>query len=297
MPTVSASGNVSGVGASQTLTFRYSHPQGFQQLDVVNALVNAALDGGRACYIAYSQPAGILFLVDDAGPEAGLSAPLALGGSGSVSNGQCTISSAGSSASGSGTDLTLVLNIRFQSSFGGNKVIYLAARDKSGGNSGWHTMGVSMVPEPAATFPRSSASTPVAGQEASRVVSLSYSDASTSTNLQTAWALINSALDGGRACYVAYFAPANLLLLIPDSGNGAAATAMELTGTNSLENSQCRITSQGSRVVRSGNQLTLDLSISFKPAFAGPKGIWTAVQTLSGQTSPWRVMGTWQVPR
>lgn len=129
------------------------------------------------------------------------------------------------------------------------------------------------------------------------MVSLSYSDASTSTNLQTAWALINSALDGGRACYVAYFAPANLLLLIPDSGNGAAATAMELTGTNSLENSQCRITAQGSRVVRSGNQLTLDLNISFKPAFAGPKGIWTAVQTLSGQTSPWRVMGTWQVPR
>ena len=124
-------------------------------------------------------------------------------------------------ADGAGNDLTLVLNISFKPALGGNKVIYLVARDTSGGNSGWQTMGFSMVPEPTTTFPRSSNTTAVSGQEATRVVSLSYSDASTSTDLQTAWALINTAVDGRQACCVAYYAPANLLLLIPDNGDGS----------------------------------------------------------------------------
>ena len=295
-PSVQSTGPLSGAGNAQTLTFRFSHPQGFQQLGVVNVLINRALDGGNACYLAYSQSAKVLFLVNDGGPDAGLSAPLTLGTAGVIENGQCSISSSGSSATGNGNVLTLVLNITFKPKFGGNQVIYLAARDAANGNSGWHAMGVSMIPEALPTFPRSGGANAILGSQPNGLLSLTFSDVAASANLQTAWALVNSSIDARSACYVAYYAPANLLFLFPDNGDGAAVTSMELTGTNSIENSQCRISAQGSSAVRSGNQLLLNLNTSFKAGFGGARGIWSAVQTLASQTSAWKAVGNWQVP-
>ena len=47
--------------------------------------------------------------------------------------------------------------------------------------------------------------------------------------------------------------------------DGAAATNIVLTGTNTIQNSQCLINAAGSTVVKNGNQLTLNLNITFKP--------------------------------
>jgi hypothetical protein len=59
-----------------------------------------------------------------------------------VSNSQCTVNSAGSSATISGNNLILTLNITFTPAFNGNRVIYAAARDSAdANNSGWQAMG------------------------------------------------------------------------------------------------------------------------------------------------------------
>lgn len=86
------------------------------------------------------------------------------------------------------------------------------------------------------------------------------------------------------------------MFLYPDNGDGAQVTNMVLTGTNSLENSQCRINSQGSSTATSGGQLTLNLNITMKAPFAGPRGVWTAMQNAAAQVSPWRIAGAWLVP-
>ena len=104
------------------------------------------------------------------------------------------------------------------------------------------------------------------------------------------------AVDARQSCYIAYFVPANLLFLYPDDGDGSQATAIALSGTNTIENSYCRINAQGSTAVLSGNTLTLTLNYFAKPAFAGPRGIWGAVQTLAARTSPWKPLGAWLVP-
>ena len=107
---------------------------------MVNILINSSLDGRQACYLAYSRPAGVLYLVNDSGT--GLLPGLALNGSGTVANGQCTVNAAGSSAAGSGDTLTLALNLSFTAVSAGNRVIYLAARDAAEvHNSGWQSMG------------------------------------------------------------------------------------------------------------------------------------------------------------
>src|SRR5262249_54972953 len=110
-PRPSSVSPASGNATSQSIVFTFSDPDGYQDLDVVNILINNFLDGRQACYLAYSRPSNVLYLVNDAG--AGLSNGLTLGGSGSISNTQCTISGAGSSVSGNGNTLTIMLNVSF----------------------------------------------------------------------------------------------------------------------------------------------------------------------------------------
>jgi hypothetical protein len=256
-------------------------------------LINNALDARQACYLAYSIAGNVLYLVPDSGT--GLLPGLVLNGSGFTSNSQCTISGAGSSASGDGNNLTLTLNVSFASSFGGNKVVYLAARDAVS-NSGWQTMGVQGVPPLPATLPSPVGMNPTSGNSANATLTFTYQDASSASNFQTVWALTNTALDGRGACYVAYYAPANAVFLVPDSGDGSQATSMILTGSNTLSNSQCMVSAAGSTVVRSGAQLMVSLNMTFRPSFAGPKITWMAAQTLAGQTSGWQPLGAWNVP-
>lgn len=114
--------------------------------------------------------------------------------------------------------------------------------------------------------------------------------------MQTGWALINTAIDGRAGCYVAYYKPGNQLFLYPDNGDGNAATSMILTGTNTLRNGQCTVSAAGSSVVTNGAEFTLTLPVVFQGAFAGPKGVWMAAQTVGGQTSGWEALGAWVVP-
>ena len=289
-------GPIAPTGNTQTLVARYSHPAGVSNLGVVNILINSALDGGNACYIAYSRPAGVLFLVNDGGTASGLSAPLLLGSAATVSNSQCTVSGTGSSAVDSGNFLTLTLVVTFSNSFRGNRVMYLAAQSVSNITSGWQTMGVAIIPEASTLYPRSNALSPSTATASSQTLTVTFQDATNANNLLTAWVLINSAVDGGQACYIAYYVPGNLLFIYPDNGDGSQATAIPLSGANTIENSYCRIQAQGSSAVRNGNLLTLTLNYLVKPAFSGPRGIWAAVQTLTAQTSPWKPLGTWLAP-
>ncbi len=288
-----------GSGLSKVISVQFRSPAGAGNLGVLNVLINDALNGDRACYIAYSAPLKVLYLVNDGGPASGISAGLALGATGTVANGQCTIFSAGSSAVPVGTDtLQLNLNITFAAGFAGNRVVYGAARDVAELNSGWAVVGMHEVPGGAVTYPRSNAATPGAGNTATAAITFTYDDATTANNLQTVWALINTAVDGRQACYVAYYVPGNALYLIPDNGDGTQATSIALTGTNTIENSQCRISAAGSSVVKSGGRLTVTLNYTFKPAFAGYRGMWTAAQTVGPppQTSAWKASGAWLVP-
>jgi hypothetical protein len=61
-------------------------------------------------------------------------------GSGTVSNGNCTIGSA-SSATVSGTNMTLTLPVQFGSGFAGGKTIYTNVGDLAGTFTAWVAAG------------------------------------------------------------------------------------------------------------------------------------------------------------
>ncbi len=296
-PTVALLSPVTSTGANQVFTFQFADTAGASDLAVLNVLINSALDGRVACYLAYVQQGNTLYLVNDAGAAGGpFAGSIALNGSGSINNSQCTVTGAGSSAVASGNTLTLVLNMSFSTAFGGNKVVYMAARD-SVNNSGWQVMGQHAVPPLPATFPQPGGMSPSSGATANPTLTFTFNDATSATNLQTGWALINTAIDGRVACYVAYYRPGNQIYLYPDNGDGSQATSIVLTGTNTISNSQCTISAQGSSVTTNGAQLTVNLNITFNHSFAGPKGVWMADQTMGGaQTSAWQSLGAWVVP-
>jgi len=289
----------SGSGSSTTMAFTFSDSAGFLNLHVVDVLINNALDGRHACYIAFvpsGANSGALDLVDDAGDAGGPYSGTTLPGSGTVANSQCTVSG---SASGSGNTLTLSLNITFSAGFAGDKVIYLSAGDQSGANSNWQALGTWNVPGTAPSGPS------VTGMSPARTSSLGptvytftfadtggFQDANSVENI-----LVNSAIDGRHACFLAFVLSSNSVLLVDDAGDAAGPyQGLVLPSSGSISNSQCTINGAGSSVSRSGNTLTLTLSMTFSQGFAGNQVFYLAARN-STENSNWQEAGSVSVPQ
>ena len=296
-PPVVAVNPAVSTGLTQTFTFEFTPTADVQELDLLDILINDRLDDAGACYIVYTKIPPLLFL--------GSVVPaisLTTGPGGTVSNGRCSITGGPSSISFSGDTFRLTVDVTFSPSFAGPKTIYMAARgpclseDGPCENSGWQTVGVHVVPSPVTSYPAPVSMTPATGTALNQTITFTYQDQTSAANLQTVWALINTAIDGRSACYVAYYRPGNQLYLFPDNGDGTQATNIVLAGNNTISNSQCSISAQGANVQTSGNTLSLTLPISFKPAFAGSKGVWLAAQTLTGEVSSWQAFGVELLP-
>jgi hypothetical protein len=292
---VSASPNY-GAAASQNFVFTFSDTGGWQSLTVVDILINNFLDGRHACYIAFAPSgasAGSVFLVDDSGDAGGPYQGLVLPGGGSISNGQCGISGAGSSVSGGGNNLTLMLNIGFTGTFDGNKVIYMAAAD-AGGSSGWQALGVWQAPG-LTTFPSVVSMGSPNGVGLAQSFTFTVSDIKGYQDLGVVNVLINNFLDGRQACYLAYSQTAKVLYLVSDAGGGLSA-GLPLGASGSVSNSQCTVNSAGSSAIGNGNTLTLTLNMTFTGAFDGNRVVYVAARdSTDANNSGWQAMGTWIV--
>jgi len=81
-----------------------------------------------------------LSLRNDAGARF-LTPALTPGGSGTVSNSQCTVSASGTSVNQSGNSLTLNVALTFSNIFTSPVNVYLYSANSSGQNSGWVNAG------------------------------------------------------------------------------------------------------------------------------------------------------------
>ena len=268
---------------------------------MVNVLINNFLDGRNACYLAYAVPSQTLYLVTDAGQAGGpYAGSVALGNTSAIQNSQCSVVL--TSASGSGNTLTLNLSITFKPGFGGNRIIYVAARDQETGNSNWQPLGVWQVPAtPAGTIAVKSL-TPSRGDSSGGTLEqivLTLTDTKGVSDFGVVNLLINTFIDGRSACYLAYVASSNTIFLVNDAGaaGGPYAGGMTLNGGSaSIGNSQCTVTGTGSSVASSGNTLTLTLNITFLPAFAGNRVVYAAGRDAAGgNNTDWQALGTWTV--
>jgi streptogramin lyase len=282
----------------QEFTFSFTDPAGYQDLGVVNILINNFLDGRQACYLAYSQPSNTLFLVDDAGEAGG---PFAgsgrLDAAGTMHNSQCLVSWTSAAVNHSGSNLSLALTIQFTASFAGNKVIYMAARNGTGTGAGWMPLGVAQAAGGAAMVTTDALSVrPSCCSGPSATFTFTFSDTKGWQDLGIVNILINGSLDARGACYLAYSAPLKLLYLVDDSGTGVSM-GLPLGGPiGSASNGQCTVTAAGSSAAVSGNTLSLTLNLAFSTSFAGNKVMYLAARDQSElNNSGWQALGTWRV--
>jgi hypothetical protein len=291
-----------GSTTAQTFTFNFSDANGYQNLSVVDVLINNALDGRHACYVAFvpsGANGGSVFLVDDAGDAGGPYQGLVLPGGGSISNGQCTISGAGSSAVGSGNTLTLTLAITFNASFTGDRVFYLSAQDKTLGSSGWQPLDTWALPAaPSGTISLVSLSPAQAMATTGTPLALSVTltDTKGAGDFGVVDLLVNNFIDGRNACYLAYVAAANTLYLVDNAGDagGPFAGGMVLNGAAAtIQNSQCSVNAVGSSAAKAGNTLTLTLNVTFQAGLSGNQIVWLAARDGAGANNTgWQPAGT-----
>jgi hypothetical protein len=284
-------------GASQPIAFTFTDPRGFQDLSVVDILINNFLDGRHACYLAYSVPSNTLYLVDDAGDAGGpFAGGMVLSGPGSIHNSQCTVTAGSTPVSAGGNVLTLSLNIALGA--GGNQIIYMAARDAAGNNSGWQALGTWGVPfTPAGNISVSGLApgNTAAHAGTAQVLTATLTDNKGTSDFGVINFLINNFIDGRQACYLAYVASTNSLLLVDDAGDagGPFAGSMVLNGSGTIQNSQCSVTAAGSSVTTSGNKLTIAVNVTFKSGFTGNRIVWVAARDGSGgNNTDWQALGT-----
>src|SRR3984893_5055873 len=144
------------------------------------------------CFAYYVAASNELYLLNDAGSSA--MGPLTPATSGSLSNGQCTVNGADSSAVGTGNSLALTLSVVFNASFKGQQKLYGWASDNGGLNSGWQTLGTWTSGTVATTPPMVDLVAPATGSGISQNFTFTYSSVNGYKYLNTVNALVNGIL-------------------------------------------------------------------------------------------------------
>jgi len=141
IPTLAASPS-SGSGSTQTFTFTATDSLGFSNLNGLNVLFNANLDGKNACWMYYDYATSRFWLASD---DASAWSPIT-GTNATVQNSQCSIPSSSFHDVSSGNNLSFQVTITFTPSFAGAKTIFMRAVNKQGGDTGYQVTGSWTVP-------------------------------------------------------------------------------------------------------------------------------------------------------
>jgi hypothetical protein len=274
----------SGTGVTQTFTALFSDSLGAAaDLKSAQVRIGASNVANGVCTVIYNAMTAKVRIQDDAGTNG----PWMSLGSGTISNSQCTVDLALSSAAPSGNDLTLNLRITFNAAFGGAKTIYMRAVSNYGSTTGWIQRGTFTV----GAVVSATSVTPSSGSGSAQSFSLAFSDSEgAAADLKVARVRFRSA--SGPACIVDYNAITNMARLQNDDTSWSAFTAL---GAGSLTNSQCTLNLATSSAVRSGNNLTLVVDLAFKPAFAGAKNVAMRADSNFGTSTSFVARGTWTV--
>ncbi len=158
----------------------------------------------------------------------------------------------------------------------------------TGGSVGWLTrIGVTAPPP---QIPAAVSVTPASGSGNAVVFSAQYTDTGGAAALTTVSLLVSSSVSTSVACYVTY--TGGVLSLAND--NPASGSQVVTLGGGSQQNSQCIVNGAGSSVTLAGSTLTLNLSLTFLPGFAGTKTTYPYAADAGANTG-WVARGAWTV--
>jgi hypothetical protein len=271
-------------GLSNTFALTYADPNGASDLDVVEVIFSPAISGSNSCFVLYYPATNLLVLLNNAGTGYSTLTP----GSGTASNSQCTITGSATTVVRSGDNLTLNLAVTASSTYTGKQSIFMYADDNSSANTGYVNKGTWT---PAANQPPTLVSvTPNPATGLSNTFVLTYSDPNGAGDLDVVEVVFGSAVSGSNSCFVLYYPGTNLLYLLNNAGTG---TTKITPGSGTLSNSQCTISGSGTSIVRSGDNLTLNLAVTASSTYTGELNVFMYAEDNSSATTGYVNKGTW----
>jgi hypothetical protein len=291
VPSVPAAVSVtpsSGSGTSQNFALQYSDTFGPGNLTWVWASFSASVgNGSNSCLMYYQPSTNQVNLMNDAGTAW---TAATVGAAGTLQNSQCLLNVAATSVALNGNTLTLNLAVTFTAAYAGAQNIYMYAADVAGSNSGWTQRGTWTVQGAAAI-----SVTPSSGSGAGASFAFQYSDTNGTGSLSWVWAWFNTTLGSSANSCVLYYQPSTMEVNLLNDAGTAWTAATPGTGTT-LQNSQCSVNLATTSVTPSGDSLTLNLPMTFQPAYAGTQNIYMYAGDVSGSNTGWLQQGTWTVP-
>ncbi|MFL6436210.1 MAG: alkaline phosphatase family protein [Terriglobales bacterium] len=135
---------------------------------------------------------------------------------------------------------------------------------------------------------------PPSGNGSGGVFSFQYSDGAGASALNEAEQIFNTVAGYQNGCSTIYFASSNSFYLINDATHMLGPLTPGSSGT--LQNSQCTLNGSQSTVSISGTTLTVNVSLTFSPTFAGAKNIYSWANDKARSDSGVQTVGTWTVP-
>lgn len=293
MPATVSATPSSGSGSSQTFTFVYMDPNGASDISWVEANFSSPFSTTGACLIHHDPVYNKVWLYGDTS-GAGWLGGLTLGTVGNIENSQCRINVAASSASLAGNNLTLNVAVAFSQPYEGARLVHLRAKDLLANDTGWVQRGTWTVSGPYSyPAPVPVSVTPASGSGTGGLFSFLYSDPDGGTDIYWVETNFSNPFTLTGACTVHHDPITNKLWLYADTDAGGWLGNLTVGSPGTVENSQCTLNAGASASSRTGNNLTLDLSLTFKPAFAGTKNVYMKAKDLAGLASGWVQNGSW----
>jgi hypothetical protein len=281
----------SGTGINQTFTAVVTDPAGLADLNQVQLLFNTTASRFAGCSLNYQAAQNIIYLYDNRGfgPVGGV----VVGSATQVSNSQCTLSGTGSSVSTSGNNLTLTVALTFSmGTFTGTKNAYVYVQGNNGNlnNGGFQQLGTWTVPvQPPAVV----SLTPSSGAGLTQTFTAVATDPAGLADLNQVQLLLNATATRLSGCNVNYHSAENTIYLYNDTGSTVVGGVVVGSATQ-LSNSQCTLNGAGSSVSTSGNNLTLNVSLTFSGTLTGQKNAYVYVQGNDGlNNGGFAQEGTW----
>ena len=284
----------SGTGLAQTFTAQYSSTAGAADISTAWLWIAAnSSSAANTCLVYYSRPSNQLNLLTDGGSLWIAATP---GASTPLSNSQCSVNVAASTANLSGNTLTLTVPVAFTPGFAGPKNVYMFAGD-FGGSSGWQSRGTWTVPVVAVSADSVTPNSGTASLGVSQTFSLQYSSTIGYSDISTAWVWFTDNFAGSPAnsCMVHYNRALNQLNLLTDGGSTWISATLGAGGA--LSNRSCSLDVSGATAVGNGNTLTLNVPVTFTSLFNGTKNVYMFATDAGGINSAWQNRGSWTVPK
>jgi hypothetical protein len=232
-----------------------------------------------------------LSLLDDAAAK--YLGPITPSSGTTLQNSQCTIGGPGTSVTGAGTTLTVVLPIKASSLFGGARKVYLYSKDMYGVQVGWDQRATWTLP--ISGTPSFGTVTPSSGTGTGATFTFTFNHSAGYLQLTSIYGMFSTSTSSVSACMWKYTQANNSLWLLNDPGN-AYLGPLSPASTSTLQNGQCAVGGSGTSVTMSADTITVILPVSFSGSFAGAKKLYLYASDALNQAIGFTQVGTWTIP-